>query len=177
MSMEGLRHVAARYALGIAQSSEVQQIADEALSSGIYSPSLVELVDSSPPIMSTIGPLFEAALAEISMEIPCENDAIKTLVRHHLETIVSGTARPRDGLARIMEDVVYPSNIVEKTKEVVGDSHGLETLIGAYYQYDELNEQLSREFESGKRGIFDGFRKLDRDVINAAKAWLSDESV
>ncbi len=64
----------------------------------------------------------------------------------------------------------YPANIYEKTKDVVGDSHGLETLIGAYYQYDDLNEQLSRECESGKRGIFDGFGKLDRDVINAAKA-------
>lgn len=173
--MEGLRRVAARYALGIAQSIEVQQIADEALSSGIYSQSLAEVADSSQPIMSTIGPLFEAALAELSMAVPCENDAIEVLVRHHLESIVKGKVRPRDGLSGIMHDVVHPASIHEKSMEALGDSHGLEPWIEAYYQYDELDEQLDREFESGKRGIFDGFRELDRLTIDATKAWVSDK--
>ena len=75
-----------------------------------------------------------------------------------------------------MHDVVYPAKLHEKAKTFIGDSHGLEQLIEAYWAFEELDEQLGREFESDTQGTFKGFSDLDHDTINAAKTWLSDES-
>lgn len=176
MGTEALKLVAARYSLGAAQSDELRQIADQALDSGVYSSSLAEMAGCSTPILSDIGPLFEAALEELAIILPGENDAIEILVRHHLKSVVHGSVRPRDGLERIMEDVYYPAKIHEKSKQFDGDSHGLEKLIGAYWSYDDVGEQLGREFLSGDHRDFDGFRDLDRDTIKFAKVWLSDHS-
>lgn len=176
MNTTEIELAAARYSLGIARSPELQQLADQALHSGIYSSSLAEVAGCSTPILSDIGPLFEAALEELAIALPGENDAIEILVRHYLEAIVRGAVRPRDGLQRIMEDVIDPVDNLEKPMQSAGDSHGLEKLIGAYWSYDDVGEQLGREFLSGTHRDFDGFRDLDRETIKHAKAWLSDHS-
>ena len=68
-------HIAAvKYTANALQSWHLPSIADQALSNGYYSDALVALASEAEPIMSNVGPLFERALADCSIQIPSASE-------------------------------------------------------------------------------------------------------
>ena len=166
---------AAKYALGVIQSWELPPVADAALNRGQYSDSLAELASLHDPVMSDAGPLFEAAIAELNMNLPAQDAAIRTIITHYIQLISNGCAAPYDGLHKMMQDVYYGANLYEKSKEYAGDSHGIQHLVGAYYGYDDLRErphEVSFEDNFGDSAI----AAFDAHVVQLANEWLTQNA-
>lgn len=174
MDFESIKLLAAKYKLGIITSDDLQQAVDQALQSGIYSPSLSEIADSTSPIISSVGPMFDVALTELGLDVPTLDDAIYYMVRYLLNNILSGSTKPREGLRLLEKDVYSAANLHEMDMECVGDSHGLQQLIGCYWTYEEVDAQLKREFGEGKVGVFNGYSELDAEALKCAKQWLAE---
>ncbi len=173
MDPTSLELLAARYSIGTALSDDIRAAADQALLSGSYSPSLVELAETRHPILSTIGPLFETALAELGTGVPSRDQAVRTIARHHLARIVAGDTQPRDGLSDFMQDVYYPVYVRNEPVQLGDNVHGLQDFIACFWTYDHLDDVLAEEFADGKVGEFGGFKELERTVRRLAREWLS----
>jgi len=94
-----------------------------------------------------------------------EHVAIRTIL---LDRIARRVVEPRDGLGRVMA-VVDACGLHDRSRVHVGDSHGLERLVGAYWNYDDLDD-MSRV---GARAHVDQARQeLDDDVVRRAQEWM-----
>ncbi len=168
MSVPSIQVAAARLALGVLTSAELVRAADEALELGVYSDSLGELATVSNPIMAEVGPIFLKSLKELGISCPSKEEAAWMLLRHHIARIANETIPAREGLRQMMREVYYPANLSVRATKCVGDSHGLEYLIGDFYAYDDLEErptEVSFEEKYGEEAI----QALDRQVIRHAK--------
>ena len=58
---------------------------------------------------------------------------------------VIGAIDRLDGIQLIIENVVEPAELHFKTDEYVGDSHGLEKLVGLYYSVDEIDVEKNQD--------------------------------
>ena len=83
-------------------------IACEALADGFDSPSLTALAGEIEPVMSSIGPLFEAALRELGIPVPTKREAAIRIARSVAVRIVSGELAPYEGARRIWQQVELP---------------------------------------------------------------------
>jgi hypothetical protein len=126
--------------MGTLPSWELREIADAVLDQGFYSPVIGELATMRHPVMANAGPLFERALQELHTEMPSREDAVWILLRHHIGRIASRDVSPREGL-RFVVDVYYLTDLYDKSREYVGDSHGIQQLIGYFWGYDDLEER------------------------------------
>lgn len=144
--------------------------ADSLLSEGCNEPAIVQLSIIKSPIMAVAGPIFERACCELGLTIPSKDAAINQVLHHYLESIVSGARAPYDGLLLIMREV-YPHFMTERDKKYVGDSRGMEHLIGAYYSYDDLADRPGDCSWEGKRGK-EAIAAWEQSVREHARDWL-----
>ena len=80
---------------------------------------------------------------------------------------------PEVGLTRIME-VYRGCSLHERSQKFVGDSHNIQNLIGAYWEYDEIWERyFGDEFQKGQGQA----RDLDKDVIERCQVWIRKHEV
>jgi hypothetical protein len=134
---DDLRLAAAWWVLGGLPSWELPPIADALLDRGVYSRATAELASTRYPSMSEAGPLFERLLQENEIGLPSIDDAVWTLLRHHISQIALRAVPCRAGLQRVV-DVYYLADLFGRARHYVGASHGIEHLLGAFYGYDEL---------------------------------------
>lgn len=140
-------------------------IADTLLEEGRDTPAVIQLAILESPVMAEAGPLFERVCAELSAAIPTKDEAIDELLRYHLRSIASGTTQPREGLEAVMREVYWPGFADEPCKERLGDSRGMQHLIGAYWSYDDLTEgprAIARWGDSVRQYARDWLQKYDR---------------
>jgi hypothetical protein len=169
--MFDLRHAAVRYRLGLVDADELSRIADTLLDEGRDSSAAVQLFLLESPAMAEAAPLFERVCAECGILVPTKGEAIDEVLRVHLESIASGARSPRQALDDLMQQVYYPHISHEPARKYVGDSRGLEHLIGAYWSYDDLlgrPEEVSFQGRHGEAAIpfFDEYvRQLARDWL------------
>lgn len=149
----------ARYVLGAAKSWELPGGADEIMNDGPGTPAIAELATMRNPIMAEAGPLFERVLKERGIQVPSRGEAICILLRRYLQGIAEGSTMPQEGLRLVMREVFYPGNLFEISKEPVGDSHDLEHLIGASYEYNDLYKS-------------EDVMKLNAEVVRLAQEWV-----
>ena len=166
---------AARYVLGIVPSEELKRAADQALDAGIDSPSLCELAGIIHSTMSEAGPLFEAALRELSVQAPSKEEAIWIVLSHWLTEISKGRLDPIDGMARVMSEVYHPAKLYERTKNFVGDSHDLQSLIGNYYAVDDGD--IARIAANGLHDEAELLKETRMNMVRQAKEWLAKHGV
>ena len=132
-----LQLAAARYVLGDLSSAELARIADGLLDQGIYSMAIGELATTRHLVMADAGPLFEQALRDLKVEMPSREEAVWVLLRHHIGRIAYEDVAPREGLRSVM-DVYNRAAPQAHCHTYVGDSHGIQQLVGAYWEYDDL---------------------------------------
>lgn len=168
--MVDLRHHAVRYRLGVLNAESLTSIADQLLKEGYDTPTVIQLSILDSPVTEDAAPLFEKMCAERGVQIPTNEEAVSELLHYYLESVASGTRTPQEGLRSMMVEVFGPYISNEKTKEYVGDSHGLEHLIGAFYSYDDLLERPETSFH-GKHGK-EAIALYDTYVRELALDWL-----
>ncbi len=149
----------ARYVLGSAKSWELPEIADAFINDGLGTPAIAELATMRNPTMAEAGPLFERVLQERGIQIPSREEAVWMLLRHYLQGIAAGTTMPQEGLGLVMSQTFYPGKLYETSRELVGDSHDLAHLIGAWYEYDELYKS-------------EDVMNLNAEVVKLAQDWV-----
>ena len=172
LALQGVRNF-----MGLARSPELRQAANTALNIGIYSPSLADTAVFLEERLSDIGPAFEQALRELQIAIPQSRDnCCWILLRHYIGQIANRHVSPRDGLRSLMEDVYFRFDLHEQAIKYVGDSHGIEYLISAFYGYDDL---LERPHEVSCDGLFGraALDALDAHVVAECISWLERHHV
>ena len=169
--MTDLRHLAARYRLGLQDTESLVRIADTLLEEKRDTPAVIQLSILESPVMADAGPLFERACAELSVAVPTRDEAVDELLRHHLESIASGTCQPHEGLEALMREIYYPHFAGEPCKEYVGDSRGMQHLIGAYWSYNDLMERPREVSRDGKYGS-EAIARWGDSVRQYARDWL-----
>ena len=172
MAIENIQVAAAKLVLGIATWEELCQAANRSLDQGQYTLALGNLATLAHPIMAEADPLFRAALRELSVTLPSKDEAIKSLLKYHLTAIANRQVAPREGLQQLMKDVYYGARTFELDSGVVGDSYGLEHLIGYYYGYEDLDERPTEVSFRGKYGK-PAKKAVDQEVIRLAAEWLA----
>ena len=121
--------------------------------------------------MSNVGPLFERGLQEAGIRLPTTADAIWVVTRYHMHRIARGDVPPREGARRLIEEVYHRANLYSMSKKCMGDSHGLETLIGNFYSYDDLEERPAEVSCDGLYGE-EAKEALGEHIVNDAREWL-----
>lgn len=169
--MIDLRHIAVRYRLGLQDTDSLIRIADILLAEGHTEPAIIELSMMESPVMIEVAPVFERVCAELGFPIPTREEAIDELLKGYLKSIASGGQSPRDGLQAIMQEVYFPHLAKEPVKKYVGDSHGMEHLIGAYWGYDDLMERPREISFDGKYGK-EAITSWEEFVRQHARDWL-----
>ena len=134
---QDLRLAAARYVLGDLPSEELARIADALLTEGVYSQAIGELATTRHLVMADAGPLFEQTLRDLNVDTPSREEAVWVLLRYHIGRIAYEDVAPREGLQSVL-DVYHRADLYTQNQTYVGDSHGIEHLIGAYWIYDDL---------------------------------------
>jgi hypothetical protein len=155
-----LRLAAARYRLGRETGDSLRALGEELLSEGYDQAVGLAIVEELS--MSEIGPVFERLCADLNEPIPSLDEAIEIVTTAILRNITDGVVAPEAGLQRLMDDVYWPHWSSEDV-EYVGDSRGLQHLIGAYWSYDDLRKrpaELSIKGGFGEAAI----PLLDEDV-------------
>ena len=170
MSDADLELAAARHAIGVLPSSDMVRIANAVLERGCYSPVMGELATLRNPVMADAAPLFEQALEELGVQAPSRDTAVWVLLRHHIGQIAAGCISPREGLGRVVE-VYEQAHLYSETREYVGDSHGLERLLGCFYGYAEVEERPTEVSVHGRYGK-EAARTLDDEVEQLSRRWL-----
>ena len=122
--------------------------------------------------ISEAGPLFDRLCTELGQSVPPLDRAIDIVTAAVLGEIVDGSVVPEDGLQRLMDDVYWPHLSSETGAQYVGESHGLQDLIGAYWNYSELRSRPTELSIDGRFGE-EAIPLLDRNVIQLASDWLA----
>ncbi len=162
---------AARLTLGGTHGERLVTLCDQLLTADCYTDAIAELAACTDPILSTAKPIFRRVLTELQLDPPSNADATWILLRHHLARIVGGDCSSRDGMRCVAEEVYYPADLYSQTQKYVGDSHGIEHLMGAYYGYDDLEERPNEVSFDGKYGAA-AIAALDDDIRRLAAEWL-----
>ena len=173
--MLDLRHLAARYRLGLQDSESLVRIADMLLEESRNTTTVIQLSILESPVMADAGPMFERVCLELGVTVPTKHEAVDALLRYHLESIASGARPARDGLEAIMRELYWPYFACEPCKQYVGDSRGMEHLIGAYWSYDDLIERPREVSWDGKYGAA-AISRWEHSVRRYAKDWLQKNS-
>jgi hypothetical protein len=167
---QDLKLAAARYVLGNVATEELARFADTLLTEGVYSPAIGELGTTRGLVMAEAGPLFEQALRDLDVEVPSPEQAVWVLLRHHIGRIAYEEVSPREGLQSVRE-IYDRANLHGQFETYVGDSHGIEHLIAAYWEYDCLHARpVGESLETDVEAI----RALDDTVVRAATVWVGE---
>jgi hypothetical protein len=166
-----LRQFAVRYRLGLQDTESLLRAADALIAEGHTEPAVIELSILESPVMAEAAPVFERVCEELGVTIPAKEEAINELLHCYLESIASGALLPHDGLSLIMREVYWLHVSKVRDEKYVGDSRGLEHLIGAYWAYDDLADSSRGCSWDGKHGE-EAIASWEQFVRNHAKDWL-----
>lgn len=169
--MFDLQKFVVRYRLGLEDTESLIQAANNLLADGHTEPAIIELLLLESPIRSEAVPIFERVCAQLGVKIPGEHDAIEEKLCDLLEAIASGALSPRMGLELVMREVYWLHVSKLANKKYVGDSVGLEMLIGAYWGYNDLMERPQEISFAGKYGP-EAIAAWEQYVRQQAKDWL-----
>jgi hypothetical protein len=160
-----LKYQAARFVLDKEDKEEIARLLDELMLQGVYYDEFLAVIDGDD-----YGPGYKkaltAALHRLEILIPPNiHEAALEIIRHHLNTIVSGISDPINPLKWLMNDIYRNYDFVGAA--YVGDKIGLSDLVGAYWTLDEWDAFPPRPEE------VDALRV---EIKQAAEIWLRDWS-
>jgi len=161
------------YVLGNIPEELLIDAAIETVTSGFESDNLYILAGLSKQNFdyNDVQYYFELSLTETKTEKPNKKDAAEYLVIYYCEQLLKDIIDAETFLSKIMSDVYYKTwNDFSSTK-FVGDYLGLEHFIGAFWELDDLENELvqyskdvNREKEKIK--IYNSCKKLAENYIN-----------
>jgi hypothetical protein len=173
--MEPLELAAARYRLGLEDGTSLRALGESLLSKDHDMDAAVRLTIVDDLAMSEVGPIFERVCREVEQTIPSLDEAIRIVSTKILCDIAEGSIDPQMGLQSLMDDIYWPHLAAITNTEgdhYVGESQNLQSLIGAYWGYDELRKRPTELTVDGEYGE-DAIALLDQRVKVIARDWLN----
>jgi hypothetical protein len=167
---EELRIAAAKYALDAIPSWELSELANRLFDIRLTARAAVELATLREPIMAEAGPLFERILEAEQVTRPSKDEALWTLLRHYIGAIANGSATPRSGLGPMMSVLRIAEKMGFQATEYVGDSHDIQSLVGAYWSYEDIDDAAR---VVTYQGADEERKSLDIEVVQRAKEWMT----
>jgi len=171
--MNNLRYIAARLAFDKVDAQEIRNTVDALIDAGTYSDEFLVIIESNPPTLRDILTPFQTYLERIGVRIPDKETAVWQIIYHHVSMIVAGAIKPLDGLKRLIADIYWDYDFHKPTKKYLGDSHGIEHLIGWYWGHDDMLERPTEVSCNGKCGE-EGLRELDKEIVKSSKEWMNN---
>jgi hypothetical protein len=168
---EQLEFQAARFAFGKLTAADIKRIVDELINKGCWLNAFINIMDSNPARLDEVGPAFMRALEELEISIPDREKALLQILKHYISSIASGTVDPLEGLRLLVADVYWDYDFHSKTKKYLGDSHGIEHLIGLYWDHDDMLENPKQISFDGKYGE-EGIVALKEEIVIKSKEWM-----
>lgn len=132
------RLMAARLGLGILDGHRIQEIADTWLQRGEYHDELVGVYDVRDIRTEDAVAALTKLLERKSVAIPDRETAVREIIRHYAQAVTSQQILPVEGLRKLMDEVYAHYDFHSSTQEFLGDSHGIEGLIGAHFTIDDI---------------------------------------
>lgn len=170
-----LRYQAARQGLGTLSPEDIKATIKALVDDGLYLDAFLEALDSdSHPRMEEVLPAFLAALRQYQLAIPSREEAVWQLIEHHLQNITSNQANALQELGKLVAEVYWEYDFQTPTKRYLGDSHGIEQLIGLYWSADDMRERPQEITFNGMHGD-EAWSELNRQIVMEAIRWLRNQ--
>lgn len=145
-ALEELELQAARLKAGLASSDDLVRAADAALDAGIYSDELAQVAVFAEKRLSDLSDDFLTAVSELGLMISSNRDGIIwQLLRRYIGDVVARKLAPTEGASLVVREVDWHLGL--EAREYVGDSHGLEHIIGLYHAYDDVGPERYPEID------------------------------
>jgi hypothetical protein len=173
-AIQSLEVAAARYRLGRETAESLRDLGVSLVADGVDAAVPLAIVDEMT--LAEVGPVFERLCDSLGCPVQGLDQAVDIAIAAQLRDIASGTVAPHEGLERLMNDVVRPHVDAETAAgeyQYVGESRGLQHLIGAYWGYDEIRERPNEMSIDGQYGD-DAIALLNAQVVEFARDWLHD---
>lgn len=163
--------ILARRVLTSVSIMELQRVAASLIEDGHDCPALQDLAWDPVISRAEADDLFNEVEAKLGFSRPSRAEAADILVHHYVALIALGNYRVEEGLASLMREAYWPELSEHPSSRYVGDADGLEYLIGAYWNYDDLRDSPN---EVGYGGLYgeEAFRVFGEDVRKLAAEWL-----
>jgi len=160
-----LEHIAARIAFDKVDADEIQSIVDALLMDGVYSDEFIVIMDAKPPTRADVLPPFKAYLEAEGISVPTKDQAVWQLIAHHVLRITSEAVAPLAGLQDLISEVYHDYDFYTSTRKYIGDSHGIEHLIGLYWEHSDMLETL--------RGVSrKDAKEFDELIVQRSREWM-----
>lgn len=138
---------AALWKVGLLPPEEIGALASRWLEQGEDkgSPEIAAIALDPPSSVSAVGPAFEAALAEMGIDLPNLDQPVLVTLELYLRAIIDGRVPPMAGMAAINElyhdrgdaELRHPNRASDDPQSYLGEELGLEHL---YTWYRELQD-------------------------------------
>lgn len=141
------RQAAALWKLGLLPPEVIGPLALRWIEQGVDegSAELASIALDPPSSLAAAGPAFEAALAEMGVDLPNPDEPVLVTLELYLHAIIDGRVPPMAGMAAIDDlyhdkrgaELRHPSRQAESAQSYLGEELGLEHL---YTWYRELQD-------------------------------------
>jgi hypothetical protein len=169
---DSLRYKAARLGFGTLDADTMKTTVDALMNEGFYVDACLDALDSAPARVDEVLPAFRAALDHYGIALPSREEAVWQLIEYHVRQIASGACDPYEGLAKLISEVYWDYDFHTPTKQFLGDSHGIDQLIGLYWGADDLEDRPSEVSLNNKYGA-EAWSELKREIGLEAERWLA----
>lgn len=169
MDKTGLEFQAALYSFGHLNTQDMQKIIDGLLNEGTYADEFLDVIYPDYDTREEVGAAFKRSLKALGIVAPNYEEAVWTILRHYVSRIANQEIDALDGLKELMREMDY--NFHAKTKKYLGDSHGVEYLIGLYWDYYDVLEKPTEISINGKYGE-EAIGEIKKEILIEAEKWV-----
>jgi hypothetical protein len=171
-----LRYQAAKLAMGKLNADEIKATIHKLVEDDFYLDEFLDALEPSRPRMDEVLPAFLAAISHQGFVLPNREQAVWQLIEHHLRVVDSGAASPLSQLELLIADVYWDYDFHTATKEFLGDSHGIEHLVGLYWSADALRVNTQGIGCNEKHGE-EVWAELNHQIATKSKRWLNSHQI
>ena len=107
--------------------------------------------------------------------LPTTEDLLPA-IRRVVRRIAEGSVSPSEGMRALIDVVVGRDVLHRESGSVLGDAWGLERMVGAYYQYADIDEQPELGWGPDALRGDEARAHLDRQIVSDAVDWLQSHS-
>ncbi len=174
MSLAPLRVAAAAYVLDAISNEELRQVADEALTRGVYTWSLGELGTTTDPSQFVVRPLFERTLKELGIPLPSLHEAFERLVTSQCRALIEGVAFPSLAARTIWEATDHFEQSSEWKCITDAEKEQLKTLVGCHYRFEEMDWIIAADLEPEYAASLRP--QIEQDFRQNADKWVEERN-
>jgi hypothetical protein len=164
---------AARCRLGVATGRDLVQAAVDAMLAGCESDNLTFLAGEIDPNMWVAEPFFKKALADLSIEIPSEEEAFWILLRRCMSKIANEEIAPSAALDTFAHELLYPNCRYNQTIGNPSDPYGMHEIFIEFEFLDAMRKCPSDHLYFTGRAPKE-IAAAEAKLLKMAQKWIRD---